>query len=85
MQLTALEVDIFRVCRKRYPERIARVASVALYWSQFAEYQLRGRLGIYKTDDDLAAGPDRATSKNLWGEFARGVQRFGAEHPHGPF
>lgn len=54
MQLTALDVDIFRVCRKRYPERIARVASVALYWSQFARHRLRGRLGIYKTDDDLA-------------------------------
>ena len=45
--------DIFRICRKKYPEGVARVASVALYWAQFATHHFHGKLGIYKTDADL--------------------------------
>jgi hypothetical protein len=47
------ENDIFRICRKKYPEGVARVASVALYWTQFAKHRFHGKLGIYKTDADL--------------------------------
>ena len=50
----ASDIDLFRLCREIYPERIARVASVALFWSQWAKHELRGRIGIYKTDADLA-------------------------------
>jgi hypothetical protein len=47
------ENDIFIICRKKYPEGVARVASVALYWSQFAQHHFHGKLGFYKTDADL--------------------------------
>ena len=45
--------DIFRICRKKYPEGVARVASVVLYWAQFASHHFHGKLGFYKTDADL--------------------------------
>jgi hypothetical protein len=45
--------DIFRICRKKYPEGVARVASVVLYWAQFATHHFHGKLGFYKTDADL--------------------------------
>jgi hypothetical protein len=45
--------DIFRICRKKYPEGVARVASVALYWAQFAHHHFHGKLGFYETDADL--------------------------------
>jgi hypothetical protein len=51
--LKVSEPELFSICREYYSEGIARVASVALYWSQFAQHQFRGKLGIYKTDDDL--------------------------------
>ncbi len=51
--LTVSEPELFGICRQLYSEPIARVTSVALYWTQFALHRLRGQLGIYKTDDDL--------------------------------
>jgi hypothetical protein len=50
---TVSEAELFRICRKTYSEGIARVTSVALYWSQFAEHRFRGKIGIYKTGEDL--------------------------------
>jgi DNA-binding MarR family transcriptional regulator len=47
------ETELFQACLKSYREGIARAASVALFWSQFAKHRLRGRVGIYKTDADL--------------------------------
>ena len=47
------EPELFRICQKSFPEGIARAASVALYWSQFAEHQFREKIGFYKTDKDL--------------------------------
>ena len=47
--------DLFAVCADRFPEPVARVASILLFWSQLAQHHFRGRLGIYKTDADIAA------------------------------
>jgi hypothetical protein len=48
--------DLFAVCADRYgyPEPAARVLSDVLYWSQFPQHHLRGQLGIFKTDGELA-------------------------------
>src|SRR5262245_44196943 len=48
--------DLFAVCVNQhgYSEPVARVLSNVLFWSQFPQYHLRGRLGIFKTDAELA-------------------------------
>jgi hypothetical protein len=48
--------DLFAVCGHQYgyPEPVARVLSKVLFWSQFAEHQLGGQLGFFKTDAELA-------------------------------
>ena len=44
-----------RRLRGPLPGPVARVASILLFWSQLAQHHFRGRLGIYKTDADIAA------------------------------
>jgi hypothetical protein len=45
---------LFQACRRIYSEPEARVASECLYWSQHAKSSLRGKVGFYKEDKDLA-------------------------------
>jgi hypothetical protein len=52
--IRAFEQDILRILLKSHPERIARVASVALFWCQLAQHRHHGKLGIFKTDSDLS-------------------------------
>lgn len=51
----AFEQKIFHILRAEYSEGVARAAAAALFWSQYAENCLRGRLGIYKTDAELGS------------------------------
>jgi hypothetical protein len=67
-RIRAFEQDIFRILLKSHPERIARVASVALYWCQLAQHRHHGKLGIFKTDSDLGEDIGRhgkTAGKNL--------------------
>jgi len=50
------ENDLFAVCAHQYgySEPLARVLSNVLFWSQFPGHRVRGQLGIFKTDAELA-------------------------------
>jgi hypothetical protein len=56
MPNTASTDDLFAVCvdHYAYSEPVAGVLSKVLFWSQFPQYRLRGRLGIFKTDAEIA-------------------------------
>src|SRR5206468_2390684 len=45
--------DLFQVCLQYFTEPEARVASEVLFWSQFAEHEVRGRVGFFKEDREL--------------------------------
>jgi hypothetical protein len=45
--------DLFQVCRRYFPEWVARVGSELLFWSQCGHNKLRGREGFYKENAEL--------------------------------
>ena len=45
--------DLFQVCRRCFPEWVAKVGAELLFWSQCGHNKLRGRAGFFKEDADL--------------------------------
>jgi hypothetical protein len=50
---TANKDDLFTAALNSLGRALARTAAELLYWSQFAKHRFKGRLGIYKEDQEL--------------------------------